>query len=181
MTVQVSLSAPPGQVNEYTSEVIRPRVPRYCQLDVPGGATATWLEPGHAYGFDGPAEAWTVPPVPMTVRVPVPDRATANPRVTPETARVPEPDSAADLNRVAAGAPARVPDPSSEAVSARMPIRRPDKVPDPDNTVALRIREPDQPSVPAPDRAAAPATAPVAVSVPEPDSDAVPLCELAAV
>jgi hypothetical protein len=148
---------------------------------VPGGATATWLLPGHAYGLDGPAEAWTVPPVPMTVRVPVPDRAAVNPSLTPEMARVPVPVRAADLNSVAAAAPVRVPLPARAAVSARMPTRWPVRVPVPVRTVALRIRDPDQPSVPVPDSAAVPASAPVAVRVPDPDRAAVPEWEVVAV
>jgi hypothetical protein len=75
--------------------VTRPSVPRYCQEVVPGGATATWLVPGRAYGDDRPGDAWTVPPVPTMNSVPVPDRVRATFRTYPEIPRVPFPSRAA--------------------------------------------------------------------------------------
>ena len=53
-----------------------PMVPRYSQLLLPGGATATCDDPGYAWGMVAPGEANTSPPVACsTLRVPCPVRA----------------------------------------------------------------------------------------------------------
>src|SRR5271169_1338646 len=95
MTVALILSAPPGQANEYVSAVTWPSDPRYCQAVLPGGATATWLVPGWAYGVLAPGVADTSPPSTCrTARVPVPDMSSGGGRsVNPGTDRVPDPDS----------------------------------------------------------------------------------------
>ena len=54
MTVQVSLSAPPGHTKLYLRELIIPMVPRYSQLLLPGAATATCELPGYAWGMVAP-------------------------------------------------------------------------------------------------------------------------------
>ena len=153
-------------------------------------ATATWLEPGSAYGDPTPPTPLTSPPATCGILiVPEPVRPTVSFSVRARPS-CPCPDRPAACWNVPEYAEVMVPVPDRPPAYSHVPVTAAVIDPEPDRAapsevpVAVIDPEPDRaaaPSsapapvmVPVPDRVAAPSSAPAAVIDPEPDRVAAP-------